>query len=147
MIVMPEQQFPEPIVGVLMFNADDNIFLMKSHKCHDTWIVPGGHIELGEKIEHAVKREVKEETNIDVDVSDLQFIGLQEHIFDEAFWKKRHFIFLDYTCKAVSNDVQLNNEAQEYQWVSLKDALKLPLGKYTKRLLETYLNNKNYPSS
>ena len=88
---MADQQFPEPTVGALIFNPEGKIFLMKSHKWFGKYVIPGGHIELGETAADAVKREVKEETGLDVD--DVKFIMHQEFIFDEVFWKKKHFIF------------------------------------------------------
>src|SRR3990172_4331960 len=97
---MPEQKFPEPTVGALIFNPKGEIFLMKSYKWRGKYVIPGGHIELGETIEETVKREVKEETGLDV--YDVGFICFQEFIFDKLFWKKRHFLFLDYSCKTKS---------------------------------------------
>ena len=63
---MAKQQFPEPTVGALIFNPEGKLLLMRSHKWRDKYVVPGGHIELGEHIEDALKREVKEETGLDV---------------------------------------------------------------------------------
>jgi nucleoside triphosphatase len=110
--MMAEQQFPEPTVGALIFNSEDKVFLMRSHKWRDSYIMPGGHIELGERMEDALKREIKEETNLDV--YDIEFICFQESAFDDVFWKKRHFIFFDYACRTDSTDVRLNHEGQEY---------------------------------
>ena len=90
---MAEQQYPEPTCGALIFNPAGKIFLMKSHKWKDKYVIPGGHIELGEKMEDALKREIKEETGLDV--FDIEFLFFQEFIFGEEFVKKRHFIFFD----------------------------------------------------
>ena len=57
---MPEQQYPEPTVGALIFNAEGKLFLMQSHKWKGKYVMPGGHIELGERMLDALKREVKE---------------------------------------------------------------------------------------
>jgi len=137
---MSKQKFPEPTVGALIFNPEGKIFLMKSHKWRGKYVIPGGHIELGEKIEEALRREVKEETGLDVD--DIEFIRFQEFIFDQAFWQKRHFIFLEFACKTNSSQVKLNSEGQEYLWVSLKEALKLPVEPYTRKTIEEYLKKK-----
>ena len=63
---------------------------------------------------------------------------MQEFIFDEAFYEQRHFIFLDFVCKtdASEDKVVLNFESQEYVWVSLEEALRLPIEPYTRRLIE-----------
>ena len=134
---MPDQQFPEPTTGGLIFNPEGKLFLMKSHKWKDKWVVPGGHIELGETIEESLIREVKEETNLDI--YDIEFICFQEYIYDDLFWKKRHYIFFDYACKTDSQEVLLNSEAQEYTWISLKDRNKLPLDKYTEIAIQKYI--------
>ena len=138
---MPDQQFPEPTTGGLIFNSEGNLFLMKSHKWRDKWVVPGGHIELGETIEESLIREVKEETNLDI--FDIEFICFQEFIYDDLFWKRRHYIFFDYACKTDSTEVILNSEAQEYIWISLKEGVKLPLDKYTEIAIQKYLEMKN----
>lgn len=51
---MAEMRFPEPVVGVLIFNTEGKMLLLKSHKWRDKYIIPGGHIELGERIEEAI---------------------------------------------------------------------------------------------
>lgn len=130
------KHYPEPVVGPFIINEDNKLFLMKSHKWSDLWVVPGGHIELGETIDDALKREAKEETNLDI--SKPEFICLWEFINGDEFHDKRHMLFLNYKVKATSNDVKLNNEGQEYGWFSKKEAEKLPLEHYTKMTLEKY---------
>lgn len=134
---MVEQQNPEPTCGALIFNPAGKVFLMKSHKWKDKYVIPGGHVELGEKIENALKREIKEETGLDI--FDIEFICFQEFIFDDAFWKKKHFIFFDFACKTDSTNIKLDSEGQEFVWVTLKEALKLPIEPYTRRTIEEYL--------
>ena len=131
---MADQLFPEPTVGVFIFNPSDELLLLKSHKWPGRYVVPGGHVELGERIEDAAIRESKEETGLDV--YDLEFINFQEFIYDPSFWKPKHFIFFDYACRTDSTDVQLNDEAEEYTWVRLDEALGLPLDSYTRVSIE-----------
>jgi nucleoside triphosphatase len=138
---MAERQYPEPTVGALIFDPAGRLFLMKSHKWKDKYCIPGGHIELGERIEDAVKREVKEETNLDI--RDLEFVSLQEAVYDEDFWQPRHFIFLDFACRTDATEVKLNDEAEEYVWVTLNEALTLPVERYTAVTIRTYLEMKH----
>ena len=132
------QKYPEPTVGALIFNSEGKIFLMRSHKWRGKYVIPGRHIELGETAEQALKREVKEETGFDI--YDVQFVCIQEFIFGKGFWKKRHFLFFDYSCRTNSDKVNLNDEAQGYAWVLVKDALKLPLETYTKKAIKAFLH-------
>jgi nucleoside triphosphatase len=137
---MPEQQFPEPTVGAFIFNTNGELLLLKSHKWPGKYVVPGGHVELGERIEETVIREAKEETGLDV--YDLEFINFQQFIYDPAFWKQRHFIFFDYACKTEDIKVILNDEAEEYMWIDPRAALNLSLDTYTRVSIEKYLEKK-----
>lgn len=138
---MSGQKYPEPTVGALIFNRSGELFLMKSHKWRGKYVVPGGHLELGETIEQAVVREVKEETNLDV--YDLEFLCLQEFIYDQVFWKPNHFLFLDYTCRTDQTVATLNHEAQEYLWASLDEALRLPVDGYTAHAINEVIRRRN----
>ena len=137
---MADQQFPEPTVGVFIFNSQGELLLLQSHKWPGVFVIPGGHVELGERIEEAAVREAKEETGLDI--YDLEFINFQEFIYDPAFWKQRHFIFFDYAAKTDSMSVVLNDEAQEYVWIEPREALTLSLDTYTRFSIETYLKKK-----
>ena len=145
---MIQQIYPEPTVGALIFNPAGELLLLRSHKWRGKYVVPGGHIELGEKIEAAVRREAKEETGLDV--LDLEFLCWQEFVYDDDFWKPMHFIFFDYVCKANNTAVQLNDEAQAYIWVKPEEAFNLPLDPYTRISIQKYLQQEgdsNRPSS
>lgn len=134
---MPEQRYPEPTVGALIFDPEGRLLLVRSHKWRGRYVVPGGHIELGERMEEALVREVREETGLDV--YDPEFICCHEFIYDDAFWERRHFIFFDFACRTDSTEVRLNAEAQEYVWVAPGEAFRLPLEDYTRKTIETYL--------
>jgi nucleoside triphosphatase len=126
---MTKQNFPHPTVGALIFNPEGKMLLVRSHKFHDKYVVPGGHIEVGEKMTDALIREAKEETGLDV--YDVEFIFFQEFIQDESFWKNMHFIFFDFACKTDSTDVVLNDEAQSYVWVTMEEVLTMNVDPYT----------------
>jgi nucleoside triphosphatase len=137
---MADQQFPEPTVGALILSPDDELFLMRSHKWGDRYVVPGGHVELGERLEDALRREVKEETGLDV--HDVQFLCFQEFIYDDHFWKQRHFIFFDFACRSDVTEATLNHEAQSYLWAPLEEALALPVEPYTRVAIEALLERR-----
>ncbi len=138
---MTEQRYPEPTVGALIFNPRGQLFLMRSHKWHGQYVIPGGHIELGESMIDALKREVKEETNLDI--FDIEFVCFQEFIHDDRFWERRHFIFFDYACRTRSTEVILNDEAQGYDWVDSDRLSDFPMEHYTEIALRAYLEKKS----
>ncbi|MBM3199315.1 NUDIX domain-containing protein [Candidatus Woesearchaeota archaeon] len=134
---MTKQQYPEPVCGALIFNPEGKLFLMKSHKWKNKYVVPGGHVEVGETIISALKREIKEETGMKV--FDIRPVGFQEVIFDKAYWKRKHFLFFDFACKTRSTKIKLNSEAQAYVWVKIEEALRLPMNVYTRKAIKEYL--------
>lgn len=133
---MTQANYPEPVVGAFIINRENKLFLMKSHKWSDLWVVPGGHIEGGETIEQALKREVQEETNMDI--TKPEFICLWEFIHGKQYHDKRHMLFLNYRVGALSCTVKLNNEGQEYGWFTEEETKKLPLEQYTKMTIEQF---------
>lgn len=139
--MVAKQQFPEPTVGALIFNPEGKIFLMKSHKWLGKYVIPGGHIELGETMEDALRREIKEETGLSI--FGIKFLFFQEFIFDKVFWKKRHFVFFDFVSRTKSSRVTLNSEGQEYVWVTPQNALKLPIEPYTRQIINEFLKQKS----
>ena len=86
----PQQQYPEPTVGALIIDREGKLFLMKSHKWLGKYVVPGGHIELGESLEEALRREVKEETNLQID--EIEFLCFQEFIYDDKDGRQSFFL-------------------------------------------------------
>jgi len=134
---MPKQKYPEVTVGALIFNEDNKVLLVKSKKWKNKYVMIGGHIEAGEMIEEALRREVKEESNLDI--YNIELLCIQEAIYDPVYYKKKHFIFIDFWCRTRQKKVILNNEAQEYGWYSINEAMKLDLEPYTKKSLEEYL--------
>ncbi|MBP7461947.1 MAG: NUDIX domain-containing protein [Candidatus Delongbacteria bacterium] len=126
--------YPEPTVSAVIFNPDRHILLCRSHKWENTYVIPGGHIEWGESMEEALKREIMEETGLTI--YDIRLIGLKECINSQRFHQPKHFIFIDYICRTDSYQVRLNDEAEAYAWVPLDRIHEYPLGGYTGSLLD-----------
>ena len=118
-----KQQYPEPVVGALIVNSESKVLLVRSYKWPDQYVIPGGHIELGETMEEALTREMKEETGMDI--YDIEYAWLGESVFEDSFHEKKHLIFINFVCKTDSCEVTLNDESQGYVWVSPQEALEL----------------------
>jgi phosphoglycolate phosphatase-like HAD superfamily hydrolase/ADP-ribose pyrophosphatase YjhB (NUDIX family) len=127
---------PVSTVGALIYNHDGQVLLVQTRKWYDRWGIPGGKIEFGESSEDALRRELKEETNLEVE--DIRFALVQDCIQSDEFYRNEHFLLLNYTCTATDDAaVKLNDEAQAHQWVSPAAAMALDLNGPTRHLLES----------
>jgi len=134
------QSYPEATVGALVVNDKREVLLVHSNKWGDKYTVPGGHIELGERAEDAIVREVKEETGLDCTTLDL--LVVQQAIYPKDYHKHEHYIFMDYVCKAkaANPEVKLDGrELQSFIWIRPDEALKLNLEAYTRTFVLKYL--------
>lgn len=107
--------FRPAVYGVIIQN--EKILLSKQW---DGYALPGGAIELGETFSESVKREVKEETGLNVEVGEL--IDCKESFFKLPYKDKCvHSLLLFYLCEIVDGDLSLDNLAQDE-----KDTVAMP---------------------
>lgn len=133
---------PEATVGALIFNRAGEVLMIRTHKWSNLWGIPGGKIKWGEPSKDALRREIKEETGLEV--TDIEFVLVQDCIHSKEFYRDAHFVLLNYTCRCSGKPVvKLNEEAREFRWVSTAGALKMPLNKPTRILLEAVLKMGN----
>jgi 8-oxo-dGTP diphosphatase len=86
----------------------------------DTWALPGGLIELGETAQEAVRREVREECGIEVEVGPV--LGLFEPIEQQPDGRiLYHFVVIDFLARYVSGDLLRGDDAAEVRWVAPTD--------------------------
>ena len=129
---------PVVTVGALIYDKAGRVLMVRTRKWSDKWGIPGGKIEFGETAQTALKRELKEETGLDVTEVKLELV--QDCIGSDEFYRDEHFLLLNYTCRCVSGaEVCLNEEAQAFEWMEPHAALKLDLNRPTKILLEAVL--------
>lgn len=132
------QLYPEATVGGLVVNPNGEVLIVRSSKWNNKFRVPGGHVELGERAEDAIKREVKEETGLNVEP--VKLLLIHQAIYPEDYHKHEHFIFMDYICQTKSSEVKLDGrELQEYVWMKPEEALKLDMEEYTRNFVNRYL--------
>jgi phosphoglycolate phosphatase-like HAD superfamily hydrolase/ADP-ribose pyrophosphatase YjhB (NUDIX family) len=126
---------PLATVGALIFNGAGEVLMILTHKWSNLWGIPGGKIKWGEPSEAALRREIKEETALDV--TDVKFVLVQDCIHSKEFYRDAHFVLLNYTCHCDGQPgVKLNDEARESRWVTAEVALKMRLNAPTRTLLE-----------
>jgi len=119
----------QPIVGVgavIICNGKILLEKRKSEPGMGRWSIPGGLVELGENIEQAVMREVKEETGLEVEKPEL-FDVVDNVIRDEDDRIKYHFVMVDYFLKFKSGTLKAASDAEELRWVILDEVEKYDL--------------------
>jgi 8-oxo-dGTP pyrophosphatase MutT (NUDIX family) len=110
--------------------------MIRTHKWSDLWGIPGGKIKFGETSLAALRREIQEETNLEVE--EIKFVLSQDCIHSKEFYRDAHFVLLNYTCRRAGREqVKLNDEAQEFRWVSPSEAQGMALNNPTRILLRS----------
>lgn len=127
---------PRPVatVGALIHDGAGRVLMVKTHKWGHRWGIPGGKIRRGESSTDALRREILEETGLVLD--DPQFVLVQDCIDSAEFQRPEHFLLLNYVARALPGPVVLNDEAQEYRWLTPAAAMALDLNRPTRVLLE-----------
>jgi 8-oxo-dGTP diphosphatase len=83
---------------------------------HGLYTLPGGGVELGETLEEAVIREVREETALDVEP--IELAGYRQAIGRDTEGRiERHFVILPFAARWIAGEVALNAELAEAHWL------------------------------
>ncbi len=132
------REYPEyPLVGVGgVLIKDSKILLVKrkNEPGKGLWAIPGGLVEPGETLKEAVRREIKEETNLVVEV--LRPINTDEIVVrDEEGRIRYHYVLVDFLCKVVEGRLRPGDDAKEVRWIDMRKAEKLQLTDSTRKLL------------
>ena len=92
---------------------------------HGLYSLPGGVVEVGETLEEAVTREVREETSMIIEP--VALAGFREAIMRDADSRvERHFIILCFAARWRAGEVLLNEELDEARWLDPADLANLP---------------------
>jgi phosphoglycolate phosphatase-like HAD superfamily hydrolase/ADP-ribose pyrophosphatase YjhB (NUDIX family) len=142
--VEPAEDAEPPLatVGALIFNAKNEVLMIRTHKWSGLWGIPGGKIKWGETSGAALRREISEETGLKV--SSIRFVLVQDCIHSKEFYRDAHFVLLNYTCRCAAKipRVTLNEEGREFRWLKIGDAKKLKLNKPTRVLINAVSKSK-----
>lgn len=129
-------QTPNPRVGIGVFVLKDGTFLIQKRQGshgEGTWSLPGGHLEFGESFEDTARREVKEETNLEID--NVRFAAVTNDIFTE---ENRHYATIWVVSDWSSGELQNTepHKCTEQRWVTFEE-LPEPLFLPWKQLLKS----------
>ena len=146
----PKREYPDqPVVGIggVVIDAGRALLIRRSSPpLENQWSIPGGTLELGETLEQGVRRELAEETGLDVTV--IALIEVFERIDPaaqgaegnpssvNATRPQYHFVILDYLCEGRSGTLRAGSDAKEFAWASEDELEKFNLTAAATRVLK-----------
>ena len=99
------------------------------------WSLPGGILETGETLDEGVRREVREETGLEVEP--LSVFEIFERIIRDAEGKAEfHYVVVDYLCKAVRGELAARSDVSRAAWVSEQNLSEYRLTEGTLSVIE-----------
>ena len=121
--------------GIILIDDKVLIIKRKSEPNRGKWSIPGGVINLGERIEEGLKREVFEETGINVEVKNL--IEIVEKVFNDDNGNIiYHYVILDYLCQYISGEAKVSSDAEDLMMVYLDELGKFNMVDGMKEIIE-----------
>ncbi|GEM_PF-1583750 len=131
-------------VGAAIFNSDGKLFLTlrgkKAKNERGTWEIPGGSVEFGETLEDALKREIKEEHGIDIEIVEL--LDVCSHLIPG---EHQHWVSPTYICQITKGTPKIlePDKCDAFDWFTIEEAKNLPLSIVTQYDLSVL--RKKYP--
>ncbi len=112
-----EQEFkiPIPVVSCAVINQDRILLLKRAiEPFPGKWALPAGHVEPGESAEASIIREVKEETNLDLEVRYLFSTGREVE-------NGHAYLSMTFIGHTDNEAVTIDEESLDWKWVPLKE--------------------------
>jgi 8-oxo-dGTP pyrophosphatase MutT (NUDIX family) len=143
----PKPNSVRPAAAVALFDGDGRILLLR-RKDNDKWTMPGGTMDFGESLGQCAVREVREETGFDIELTGLIGTYTDPNILIAySDGEVRQEFTLVYAGKIKSGELAIDHESKEAVWLSLADALNLPLADSQRRRLQDVARYRESPTT
>ena len=133
-----KREYPKhPLVGVggVVIHRNRVLLIRRAREpLKGEWSIPGGLVELGEDLAAGVRRELKEETGLNVEPREI--IAAFDRIFREGRRVKYHYVIVDYVCRLKGGRLRPASDVLDARWVRRED---LPQYKLTEKATEVVL--------
>ena len=115
------REYPDqPVAGVggVVLRGHDVLLVKRAFPPRaGEWSLPGGRLELGESLVDGVRREVREETGIEVEVGPLVEVFDRVHR-DQDGRVRFHFVIADFLCHPIGGMLAAGDDAADVRWVA-----------------------------
>ncbi len=133
---IPAHKNPVPTVDVVIFFPPQSIVLIERKNFPQGWALPGGFVDYGEKAETAAVREAKEETGLDVVLTDL--LGVYSHAGRDP---RFHTLSIAYTAVAATKEISPGDDAGKAALFELNNLPDMAFDHH--RIVSDFLNKLN----
>jgi len=125
-----KRDYPEhPFIGIgaVIVRGDKALLVRRATEpLKDEWSVPGGILELGEKLRVGAAREALEETGLTVEVGEV--LDVFDSIFPDADGRTQyHFVLIDFLCRPIAGEAKAGSDVNEVRWVKEEELAALNL--------------------
>jgi 8-oxo-dGTP diphosphatase len=124
------RQYPSrPMVGVgaTVLRGDQVLIIQRGRQpAYGLWSVPSGLVELGESLHEAIRREIREEAGLEIEIVDVVAI-LDRVIPDVKGQVEYHYVLIDFLCRCEMGEPLPGSDALDCRFVSLADLPRYPL--------------------
>ena len=110
---------PRPILGVgaLIFDGNRILLVERGREpLKGSWSLPGGVVEVGERLDHAIRREVLEETGLVIETERI-FEIFERIMRDDAGKPEYHYVLIDYLCRVAGGSLRPGDDVCRVEWV------------------------------
>ncbi|MFQ5794417.1 MAG: NUDIX hydrolase [Candidatus Bipolaricaulia bacterium] len=107
-----------PIVGVgAVIVNDGKVLLVQRGKPpgRGIWAIPGGRLRWGERLEEAVRREICEETGLEIELGEIA--GVKDLIERDGSEIAYHYVLIDFYAKPIGGQLEPGSDALDARWV------------------------------
>jgi len=131
--------YPEqPVVGVagIIFRDQGVVLIRRGQEpARGEWSLPGGAVEVGENLEEALRREVREETGLEIEIIGLTAV-VNRLVRDQAGVVAYHYVLLDFLCRAKAGTPRAGSDSSDLALVSLLELSDWPLPEQTRLVIQ-----------
>lgn len=125
------------IVCAIIEKNDSLLFGRKREKMGpypNAWHLLGGGLNDGESLSEAIKREIKEESGIEVEIT--KSLGFDEDSESSKNGETTHYIFLAFLAKYISGEIKADDDIKRLAWIEKNELAKIELTKHSLRLFK-----------